>query len=427
MNFGNDAHEKTCIKEAQTNASRETPAVKPIILTFTEFYLPGYRGGGPIRTIANMVEQLSDDFDFHIVTADRDLHDESPYPHVNVDAWNTVGKAKVFYASPSVQTLAGIIKLLRETQFDLLYLNSFFDVRFTLRPLLVRRLGLVSSKPIVLAPRGEFSEGAFKLKRWKKAPFVMLARIVSFYRGITWHASTAFEATDICNVVGVKMNRVGIAADILVAPDLVDVAAMASSNIDEVARVIGPLKVCFLSRISPKKNLDFALRVLAKVSRPVEFNIYGPLEEPSYWQMCKDLIAKLPPHIKVSYGGSIQHELVHATLMVHDLFFLPTHGENFGHVFVEAWSAGLPVLVSDQTPWRGLEQKRLGWDISLDSLDGFVGALEESALLDHEQRLYKRKCCLEFAREMSRSDDALDSNRLLFLIALGRHEAVAAT
>ena len=64
------------------------------------FYLPGYRSGGPLRTIANLVDQLGDEFDIRIITRE-DVFDTKPYSMVKVDAWNTLGNAQVFYASKS--------------------------------------------------------------------------------------------------------------------------------------------------------------------------------------------------------------------------------------------------------------------------------------------------------------------------------------
>ena len=49
------------------------------ILTFVDYYLPGYKAGGPIRTIANMVSQLGGEFEFLIVTRERDFLDTVPY------------------------------------------------------------------------------------------------------------------------------------------------------------------------------------------------------------------------------------------------------------------------------------------------------------------------------------------------------------
>lgn len=34
------------------------------ILTLADYYLPGYKAGGPIRTLANMVDMLGDEFKF---------------------------------------------------------------------------------------------------------------------------------------------------------------------------------------------------------------------------------------------------------------------------------------------------------------------------------------------------------------------------
>lgn len=400
------------------------PTLKPIILTFTAFYLPGYRGGGPIRSIANMVERLSNDYEFFVVTTDRDLDDHCPYQGVNVDAWNQVGKARVFYASSSTRTLRGITKLLQETKYDLLYLNSFFDDTFTIPTLIARWLRRISDRPTILAPRGEFSEGAFKLKLWKKAPFVKLALSMGLYRGITWHASTELEAVDIKRVLDNRKFAISIAENVTVAPDLLDDGGP-YTRIADTGKIRGKeqLSVCFLSRISPKKNLDFALRVLAVVSVPVQFTIYGPQEDRVYWRMCQELIEQLPRHIVATFNGSIPHEQVRATLAKHDLFFLPTRGENFGHVFLEAWSAGLPVLVSDQTPWHGLEQRQLGWDISLYLPDEFARVLEAAAKFDDVQWGQMQQCCRQFASEQAKNDESVEKNRHLFSGALSASAA----
>ena len=44
---------------------------KPKILVLSDYYLPGYKSGGGMRTIVNMVERLRDRFDFYIITRDH--------------------------------------------------------------------------------------------------------------------------------------------------------------------------------------------------------------------------------------------------------------------------------------------------------------------------------------------------------------------
>ena len=43
-----------------------------------------------------------------------------------------------------------------------------------------------------------------------------------------------------------------------------------------------------------------------------------------------------------------------ATISEYNLFVLPTLGENFGHVIIEALTLGIPVLLSDRTPWTSI-------------------------------------------------------------------------
>jgi hypothetical protein len=78
-----------------------------------------------------------------------------------------------------------VADIVRSTPHDAIYLNSFFDPRFTQQVLVNHRLGRLAGRPIVLAPRGEFSEGALQLKRFKKGVFIELAKWLKMYDGLT--------------------------------------------------------------------------------------------------------------------------------------------------------------------------------------------------------------------------------------------------
>ena len=91
---------------------------RPSILAFNKFYLPGYRAGGPIRTLANMVDRLSDDFAFRIVTLDRDAGEREPYPGVVRDTWLAVGRAQVLYLDPAGVSMRRLVGLVAATAPD---------------------------------------------------------------------------------------------------------------------------------------------------------------------------------------------------------------------------------------------------------------------------------------------------------------------
>ena len=395
----------------ESEAPRPDAAKRPIILCFVAYYLPGYRSGGPVRTIANFVDHLGDDFDIRIVTRDRDALDTEPYPDVRVDDWNPVGKAQAFYASRRALSLPHIAGLLRQTPHDLLYLNSFFAFRFTTLPLLARRLGLAPCEPCVIAPRGEFSQGAMALKAWKKRPYAMLSRRLGLYRGLHWQASSDFEAADIQREVNVP------AATITVAPNLPP--AMSPSMDQPTERKPGPLRLVFLSRISPMKNLDFLLRVLQQVKRDIQLDIYGVIDDDAHWLECDSIIRNMPSNVVVSNHGAIPHEQVAQTLAQYHLFVLPTLGENYGHAIAESISQGTPVLISDRTPWRDLDIHNTGWDISLTKPDRFVEIIEQVSDMDAKTYLSLRKSTVAYARERLTDQRIIQVNQALMRSVLG--------
>lgn len=347
--------------------------MKPRVMVFSRGYLPGFRGGGPVRSLVNLVQALGAEMDFRIITRDRDEGAGQPYSSVVPGTWQDVGHARVLYLPPSAISTRRLAREVVAVSPQVIYLNSFFDSIFTLKVLLARRAGLFPRVPMLLAPQGELSPGALGIKPLKKAAYIRLARVCRLYRGLTWQASNEAERADILRVMkDVAQEHVRVAADLTEEPDVAPV-------VRAPRLASGVLRLCFLSRISPKKNLDFALRVLADVKAPVEFMIYGPIEDGAFWATCRQLMARLPSHVRVQYGGELFPQQVRQTLSEYDLFFFPTRGENFGHVIFEALMAGVPVLTSDQTPWADLEAQGAGWSFPLHATGAFVAAIDAAS------------------------------------------------
>src|SRR5262249_17711641 len=122
-----------------------------------------------------MVQHLGGDFEFWVVTRDRDLGDSAPYAEVARSQWTEHRGARVYSATPSELTPWGIRRIARSAAPDVYYVNSFFARRFSWIPLALRSAGLVPSRPCVLAPRGELLAGALALKARRKRAFLALA------------------------------------------------------------------------------------------------------------------------------------------------------------------------------------------------------------------------------------------------------------
>lgn len=383
---------------------------KPEILVYTKYFYPAYKAGGPVRTLLNMVEQLHEWYNFKIVTSDRDYGDTCTFQSIQPDQWMKKEKYSVLYLSPGQRNITRFRQIPGEASHDVVYLNSFFCFRFSILPLVLIRFRKVPQKPVILAPRGEFSEGALKLKWLKKRAYIAFAKATGLYKNVIWQASSEYEERDI-------RKWFGDSAVVHIAPNLTP------ANAGSVNQVLYQkhrkkekdfLKIIFLSRISPKKNLDGALRILEKVKGHVEMNIYGPVTDETYWAKCREIIARMPDNVKVSYKGSVPHEEVPKVMAEHDLFFFPTHGENFGHVIHEALSVGTPVLISDQTPWRDLEEHQAGWDLSLSNEEKIINVVEFCCSMPSQEFFKYNKGAYSFLASSVKSTGAIEANRKIF-------------
>lgn len=382
------------------------------ILCVTDYYLPGFKGGGPIRTLANMRALLADSVELAIFTRDRDLGSDTPYPDTRANSWLSAPDGPVWYADPVHFGVKGMRQAMAGQDFDILYLNSFFGYRSSISLYLSHRRSGGRAR-ILLAPRGEFSPGALAIKRFKKQAFLALVRLLGLYRDVEWHASTAREAEDIERQFPHARGRIHLAADPVV------VHSEGATPHAQAGKIAGEVRIAFISRISPMKNLDGLLEILAGVERKAELAIYGPVEDAAHWQQCQNLIARLPANISVHYHGALAPDMVSATFAAHDLFAFPTHGENFGHVIFESLRAGTPVLLSDRTPWRDDPSGAITI-APLDSPAIWRKAIERAADRDSEQQQALRMATLEYARRYADSDATRSDNLNMFQTVAGR-------
>jgi len=378
--------------------------LKKKILCFADYYLPGYKAGGPIQSIVNLVENLSDEFEFDIICNDHDLLDRQPYPNVKIDEWNAVSKARVFYASRKNFNFKSIKKILNETKYDLLYFNSFFSFKFTILPIFIYKIFLFFKKPCIIAPRGEFSPGALKLKYIKKKIYLYISKLLGLYNNLYWQASSDNEKKDILRSFRAAEKL------IYIAPDLISYEPIALNYLS--LRKPGPLRIIFLSRITPKKNLNFLLKALQKVNFPIELSIYGPVDDLSYWKACLYLIDQLPSNIKLLIGDPVPQKQVKSILQKHDVFVLPTLGENFGHIIIEALIAGVPAIISDKTFWESDEEGSL----EVLALDEYIWqeTIIKWSKFDDLILKKKRLAALNYAKNYYNTDLSLKKNKEFF-------------
>lgn len=385
---------------------------KPKILVFTNQFPPGFKGGGPICSLVNLIDHCRNNFDFYVITRDRDLHESAPYSWVKIDEWQEAYSCKVIYLSPSRWSFRSFRNYISSTPHEIIYLNSFFSIS-TIKILVLRKLGMLPKNPLLLTPRGEFLPGALRISRGKylkKILFINLSKLIGLYKGVMWQATNESEKQHISQHF--KVNPI-VATNL--PPKLERFKVTGGRTI---AKSANEASFIFLSRIVVKKNLDFALQLLQQVKGHVVFDIYGPLEDKKYWKKCDAEIKRLPSNVVAKYCGQVSHEEVPSIFGKHHFFFFPTRSENFGHVILESIAAGCPVIVSDQTPWRGLERQGAGWDIPLADKEGFIRIIQRCIEMDSKEFDTLSQSTHELGVKLLNNEKAIAQNCLMFEVII---------
>ena len=336
------------------------------ILVVTKYFLYQKSGGGAQKSIEYLVEYLKDDFSINVVCTKTNSKSQM------------VKKFNLF-------------DLKYYSQFDLIYLNSFFS------PLTIYFVFLNKSICLI-SPKGELYEGALAKKFLKKIIWIKLFNIL-FKRKFLFHATSKEEVNTIKKYVKPKKTYI--------SPDIIklDFSGLKKTN--------HTLKIVFVSRIEHKKNLSFCIDVLSKVKRELNFEIYGDIGDKNYFNYCMSELKKLPKNISWSYNGILKQNEVKNVFLISDLFFFPTLGENFGYVILESLSSYCFTLLSKGTTiFDDLDEFKIGKNIGLNSnINNWINFIEDFKAINYKKDLVKFK---EYI--CSRFDDKkiILSNKKLF-------------
>lgn len=341
---------------------------KKRLLICIDWFNPAYKAGGPIQSVFNMVQALKKDYDIWILTGDRDLGDSVPFSDIVLDEWVERDGYHIMYASRSTLSYQRIKGLLKQHTPHHIYVNGMFSKYFTVYPLLVNWCNkFLRGARITVAPRGMLLESAISKKAGKKKPFLRLSRPLFTQPNIRFQATNEPEQRSV--------NEWYKGSECFVVNNL---GKQDQEPNQPLRKVPGQINLVFVARIDPIKNLDLLLDLLPGVSGEVGLKIIGPIDDREYWEACRLKISELPPHIRVSYEGPRHPAELNAYLREAHLYVLLTKGENFGHTIFESWLAGRPVLISDQTPWKGLRPVKLGFDMDLSDHAGIIEALNQA-------------------------------------------------
>ena len=368
-----------------------------------EHFSPGYKAGGTVRSLENMITSLHEYINFSVITRHNDFADPAPYTSVEANKWQKYANANCYYiAKIGINTIKQAFK---GKEWDILYVNSFFSFWFSFMPILLWRLGMLKTKRVIIAPMGELNKGALARKWFKKDVYRVVCKLLMHHNKVEWQGINDTE------VESIKYYYAGKKAKTHTVPD---VACMPSPPKQPLKKEPDILNLVFISRICENKGLHRALEALKNVQAEVNFDIYGPKEKNDYWQKIEKQIIDLPTHITVNYKGGLKPNEVMPTFAKYHSFILPTDFENFGHAIAEGLSVGCIPIISDTAPWKGLNLKKAGYICPVNDIYVYTEALNDIASMNQEEYEQIQQNTLNYIINNEDIKESIQQNKVMF-------------
>jgi glycosyltransferase involved in cell wall biosynthesis len=307
------------------------------------------RYGGPSKSVRALCAALA------VTGDDVDLFATEPHAPSAGETSATAGLRTTFFRRDWPRKLcpsAGLRAALQRTTAEVVHHHALWLRTLHYASDVARRQNV----PLVISPRGMMGRWAWQHRPWRKRFARALVHPGAFEAATGWHATSAEEAQEI-RALGFKQ-PVCVAPNGVEAPSEADIAAAKEHWISTCPAVTDRPVALFYSRLHQKK------RVLELIDVWLE-------QAPTDWLL---LVVGIPedytPEMLERYahrqsGGGRVAAFSGAgrppPYAVASLFLLPSHNENFGLVIAEAMAHGVPVLVTDTTPWTALSRNGFGW------------------------------------------------------------------
>ncbi|MEA3188605.1 MAG: hypothetical protein QOD99_2435 [Chthoniobacter sp.] len=252
--------------------------------------------------------------------------DTSEFPHVKCRAFSVRGPSAVGYAP-------GLAHALRTTHASILHTHGLWmHPSFAVRK---------ACKPYVVSPHGMLDPWALRNSRWKKHIAAALFENAHLRNAACLHA--------LCDAEADSIRAHGLRNPICVIPNGVDLPARPSQPSAPWPEAFADNRCAlYLGRLHPKKNLPNLLRAW-KQNAPQKWRlIIAGWDQNSHEAELQALAQQLEITDRVHFAGPLFAAAKAAAYANADAFILPSLSEGLPLVILEAWSHGMPVLMTSE-------------------------------------------------------------------------------